>query len=151
MPRELSAGSLVFRVEDAKPFFLLLHYPGRRRSGKGYWDFPKGHVEGQETEEQTVRREVAEETGIHDLEFKRGFRQTIRYFFQTQEGRIFKVVIFYLAQTKTKDVKVSFEHTGYQWATFGEAMSQLKFNNAKILLNKANQFLSREPPTKISE
>lgn len=144
MPRELSAGSLVFRIEDKKPFFLLLHYPGRRRSGRGYWDFPKGHVEAGENEEQTVRREVAEETGIKDLEFMKGFRQTIRYFFQTQEGRIFKVVIFYLAKTKTKEVKVSFEHTGYQWATFGEAMGQLQFNNAKVLLNKANQFFSKE-------
>lgn len=144
MPREISAGSLVMRFENKKPFFLLLHYPGRRRSGRGYWDFPKGHVEGSETEEQTVRREVAEETGIEDLEFVKGFRQTIRYFFQTQEERIFKIVIFYLAKTKTKDVKVSFEHTGYQWATFGEAMSQLKFNNAKVLLTKANQFLLKE-------
>ena len=145
MPRELSAGSLVFREENKKPFFLLLHYPGRRRSGRGYWDFPKGHVEAGENEEQTVRREVVEETGVKDLEFMKGFRQTIRYFFQTQEARIFKVVIFYLAKTKTKDVKVSFEHTGYQWATYGEAMSQLQFNNAKILLNKAHQFLSKEP------
>lgn len=144
MPREISAGSLVMRFENKKPFFLLLHYPGRRRSGRGYWDFPKGHVEGSESEEQTVRREVAEETGIQDLEFVKGFRQTIRYFFQTQEERIFKIVIFYLAKTKTKDVKVSFEHTGYQWATFLEAMSQLKFNNAKVLLTKANQFLSKE-------
>lgn len=143
MPKEISAGSLIVRFENKKPFFLLLHYPGRRRSGRGYWDFPKGHVEGTETEEQTVRREVEEETGIRELEFFNGFRQTIRYFFQTQEGKIFKIVIFYLAKTKEKDVRVSFEHTGYQWATFAEAMDQLKFNNAKILLTKANQFLSR--------
>jgi 8-oxo-dGTP pyrophosphatase MutT (NUDIX family) len=32
------------------------------------WLFPKGHVDGQESDEEAARREIAEETGITDLE-----------------------------------------------------------------------------------
>ena len=57
MKREKSAGAIVFRKEK-EPVYLLLHYEAK------HWDFPKGHVEKNETDEQTVRREIQEETGI---------------------------------------------------------------------------------------
>lgn len=144
MPRENSAGAVVFRIEGGEPLYLLLHYPGAGRRPRGYWDFPKGHVEQGETEEATVRREVREETGLRDLLFVRGFRERINYFFQKRGKKIFKVVVFYVCKTKEKDVKVSFEHTGFQWVPFHEAMHQLKFGNAKHILSKAHQFLQRQ-------
>ncbi len=35
-----------------------------RRTAKGEYLFPKGHIDPGETEEETARREVAEETGV---------------------------------------------------------------------------------------
>jgi 8-oxo-dGTP pyrophosphatase MutT (NUDIX family) len=32
------------------------------------WGFPKGHVEGNETDEEAARREIQEETGLRNLE-----------------------------------------------------------------------------------
>ena len=46
---------------------LLLHYPS------GHWDFPKGHVDGNETEQETAVRELVEETAIDDIHLVRGF------------------------------------------------------------------------------
>jgi 8-oxo-dGTP pyrophosphatase MutT (NUDIX family) len=40
----------------------------RRSNSNGAWLFPKGHAEEGETDEETARREVAEETGLTDLE-----------------------------------------------------------------------------------
>ena len=106
MPREKSAGALIFRIENNIPYYLLLHYPS------GHWEFAKGHVEEGETEEQTVKREVQEETGISDLIIIPGFREYIKYSFRnnyalkkepfdTTQGEnknkapwIFKLVVF---------------------------------------------------------
>ena len=44
----------------------------------GYWSFPKGHVENGETEEETAKREIKEETGI-DVYIDSGFRETVTY------------------------------------------------------------------------
>jgi len=78
------------------------------------------------------------------LQFIGGFKEFIRYFFKFQGKTIFKIVIFYLAKTKEKEVKISFEHLGYEWLPYKEALSKLTFKNAKDILQKANEFLSRE-------
>ncbi|MBI1984677.1 MAG: NUDIX domain-containing protein [Candidatus Wildermuthbacteria bacterium] len=143
MPKEKSAGAIICREEGGRPLYLLLHYPLTKRSKKEYWDFPKGHAEQGETEEQTVRREVQEETGISDLEFIPGFREAINYFFQAEGRKIFKTVVFYFARTRTSQVKISFEHAGFVWLSFEEAMMKLKFKNAKRLLTKAHHLVSR--------
>lgn len=142
---EKSAGAIVFRRHNKKTEYLLLHY------GAGHWDFPKGHIERGESEEDALRREVFEETGIKDLRLIPGFRKMMRYFFRAYphkrskaSGRetIMKLVFFYLAETKTKKVKLSFEHTGYKWLPYEKARRQLTFQNAKEMLKAANSFLA---------
>ncbi len=149
MPQEKSAGAIIFRNEGNKIYYLLLHYQS------GHWEFSKGHVEKKETEEETVAREVAEETGIKDLKILSGFKQYIKYFFRGSYGLksetkkkapwIFKLVTFYLAETQTKEINISFEHQGYRWLPYEEAITQLTFKNSKEILKKANDFvLSRK-------
>ena len=53
---------------------MLLHYTS------GHWDFVKGNVEVNETEKETVVRELREETGITDACFVEEFREKIEYF-----------------------------------------------------------------------
>lgn len=143
MPVEKSAGAVVFRKEDGKIYYLLLHYPSgiSHRTKKDYWDFPKGHVEKGEKLEQTAKREIEEETGLKDIKFVEGFKETIKYFFKWEGKNVLKFVTFFLAETKEKEVKVSFEHLGYVWLPFEEAMKKLTFDNAKEVLKKANDFL----------
>ena len=40
----------------------------QNRDGDGSWLFPKGRPDQGETDEETARREIAEETGLHNLE-----------------------------------------------------------------------------------
>lgn len=146
MPKETSAGAIIFRKEGNQIYYLLLHY------GSGHWDFPKGHIEEGEKEEDTVKREIKEETGIEDIEIIDGFKEWMKYIFKRTynlEGEekkkaplIFKIVTFYLAETKTKEVKISFEHQGYKWLIYEEALERLTFNNARKILRKAHEFLN---------
>ncbi len=144
MPIEKSAGVIIFKKDGDKFFYLLLHYPTGARRAEPYWDFPKGHIEKGEKLEDTAKREAEEETGLKDIKIIEGFEETIKYFFKFEGKNILKFVTFYLTETKTKDVKISGEHIGYQWLSYEESLEQLKFQNAKDILKKANDFLSKK-------
>ena len=58
---------------------------------------------------------------------------------------IFKIVIFYLAETRQKQIKLSYEHDGYGWFTYKEAMKILnKYKDSQKVLSQANDFLCRK-------
>ncbi|MBW2984716.1 NUDIX domain-containing protein [Candidatus Woesearchaeota archaeon] len=136
MPKEVSAGAVVFR-RDKGIKYLILHYEAK------HWDFPKGNVEAGEEEKATVKREVEEETGIKEINFVEGFEEKISYFYKKEGQTIYKEVVFYLAETKEKEVKLSFEHIGYEWLDYEKALERLTFKNAKQILEKANKFLTK--------
>ena len=144
MPVEKSAGAVILRREGNKIYYLLLHYPSNAKAPREYWDFPKGHIEKGEKEIDTVKREVFEETGLKDIKFVEGFKEWIKYFFKHKGKNVFKIVTFLLAEAETEEVKISPEHIGYKWLPYKEALKQLKFKNAREILKKANDFLSKE-------
>ena len=78
MIEETSAGIVIFRKENSKNMFLLLHYPS------GHWDFVKGKMEKGESTHETATRETEEETGIKDIVYLENFEEWIEYNFQYQ-------------------------------------------------------------------
>ncbi len=132
---EKSAGVILYRLDNDKVFFLLLKYEA------GHWGFPKGHIEQKESEIETLTRELAEETGIEDIEVVDAFRKTIEYFFKRGNKSVHKEVVYYLARTSQKDVVLSHEHVDYAWLEFDDAMERLTFKNSKNLLMAASDFL----------
>jgi len=135
VPVEHSAGAVLFRKEEVQVFYLLLHYE------EGHWGSSKGHIEKGETIEETARREIREETGLTDLQFSAGFKETNKYFFIAEGQRIFKTVVFLLAETRTKKIKISFEHIGYAWLPYADALERMTFKDEKEVLRKADQFI----------
>lgn len=142
MPVIRSAGAIIFYKEEGKIYYLLLNYSPIGNTEKTYWGFAKGRIEKGEKEIDTIKREIEEETGINDLKFVDGFKEVEKYFFKIKGETIFKTVYFLLAETKTKEIKLSFEHLDYKWLLFDEAIDQLTFKNAKEFLKKVDDFLS---------
>ena len=136
MIEETSAGIVIFRKEGSKKIFLLLHYPS------GHCDFVKGKMEKGESTNQTAVRETQEETGITDITFVKDFEEWIEYNFKYQGELVQKKVVFFLAETKTKEIKISHEHSGYTWMDYNSAMEKTTFDNAKTVLTKAQKLLS---------
>ena len=132
MFREKSCGAVVYLKNDEVKY-LLLHYEA------GHWDFVKGNVEPNETEQETVIRELREETGITDAKFIEDFKEKIDYFYRRQGTTIHKEVIFYLMETQTETVKISYEHVGYIWLNYQQAIEKLTFKNARDVLQKAHK------------
>jgi bis(5'-nucleosidyl)-tetraphosphatase len=137
MIRETSAGIVLFRKENLEKLFLLLHYPS------GHWDFVKGKMEKGESTHETAIRETKEETGITDITFLENFEEWIEYDFQWKRELVQKKVVFFLAETKTKEVKISHEHLNYTWVNYNEAMEKTTFENAKTVLTKAQMLLTK--------
>lgn len=136
--QEHSAGAVVYRVEEGKPVYLILHYEER------HWDFPKGKIEGSETLLETAKREISEETGITELEFDEQFKEKITYFYKRGGKTIFKQVDFFLARTMQTQVTLSHEHVESQWLEFEKALARLTHENARQLLKKANERITRK-------
>ena len=128
---EKSAGIVLFREDGAKKLFLLLHYPS------GHWDFVKGRIEKNEQERQAALREAREETGITDIQFIDGFEEKIHYTYQYDGKLIRKEVVFFLAKTKTADIRLSDEHLNHIWLEYDDAYSKTTYQNAKGLLQKS--------------
>jgi len=141
MPLEFSAGAIIFRKEKHKILYLILKY------GYGHWDYVKGiisdEVKGEKVKD-TVTREAEEEAGIKDLKFVEGFKHKLHYFFRKKGKTYFKTVTFFLAETKRKKIKLSFEHTNYKWLAYKDALQKLTYKNAKSALKKADKFLKRK-------
>ncbi len=148
MPVEKSAGAIVFyKEQDNTVKYLFLKHKNDN------WNFPKGLIEEDEDLEEAALRECREETGLEKVELVPGFKETIKFFFKVkydyqiergfEMGQIvLKFVTYFPVQSKTKDVKISFEHEDYEWLTFEEAMEKLKkYKNSKEILQKARDFI----------
>ncbi len=144
-----STGAVIFyrSPEGQIEYLLLNHGESQKKSDIEYWNFPKGTMEKGESGIETAKREVWEETGLFNLAFLPKFKVAERYFCRGTKpenlGRfIFKTVIFYLAQTENKEVKISDEHIDYEWLSFEQARERMKmFKDSQKVLIKADKFL----------
>ena len=130
LKEELSVAAIVYHENE----YLLLKY------GLGHWEFVKGHKEENESDEQTIFRELEEETSITNAIIIKGYKENYNYYFTFKNQKIHKYVRCYLIESKTKDVKISYEHEDYIWLPFQEALKKATFDNAKQLLQKADKF-----------
>ena len=115
---------------------LLLQYP------QGHWDLPKGHVEADDSDRKaTMRRELAEETGIADVSVLDGFEERTEYTFRHKGKRQSKEVYWYVAETETLDVNLSHEHRGYLWLDWDQALETITHDETRSVVRLAQQFV----------
>lgn len=134
---EKSCGIVLFNSDEV----LLIQHPTGSNNIPGHWDFPKGHIEKNETEIETASRELFEETGIQDFELIDNFRYKISYDVFREGKKTPKEVIFFMAKCNTKNVKLSDEHHDYCWLDFDSAYDLLTYDNAKQVFRKTQSLL----------
>lgn len=134
---ELSIGAVLFNFKYKKPYFLLLHY------NSGHWDFPKGNKETGETDQETILREIREETGIVDINIYEDFRKEVFYNYKRKKSLISKEVIYFLAKTSNWDVILSKEHIGYKWESYSSALDIITYENSRTILRQAFKFINQ--------
>lgn len=88
----------------------------------GYWEFPGGKCEGDESPEQATRRECQEETGLLVDECR--LRRTIRHTYP--HGSV--ELNYFDCTTPDSDAEPA-DRTGFVWKSVGE-LSTLRFPEA---------------------
>ena len=126
MKYEKSCGVIVFK--DNKVLMV--------RQNSREWSFTKGHVEGEETEEETALRETKEEANV-DVKIVGDFKEMITY--SPKEG-VMKDVVFFLGIPLNNNLKPQKgEIIETKYFTFDEANKIIKHNDLNNHLGGADQ------------
>ena len=138
--REISSGIIIFRRTPEGPNFLVLFH------GHEHWTFPRGKIEGEERSFAAALRETREETGLAraDIRFVDYFKAYENWTFVKNGQKVFKTIIFYLAETTKKHVRIEPNFEGYCWFTYREALKifgGVKNNENQKVLKQAYDFL----------
>ena len=135
MNREKSCGAVVFTRFGGEIRFLIVQEASRAYS------FPKGHVEGDETEEQTAVREIREETGLLPV-FLPGFRETDEYDLSEKPGT-HKQVVYFLSEFGNEPlVPRQGEIRKILLLPYAEALRLFQHEGTRRVLAAAQAFLS---------
>ena len=115
LKKEKSCGAII--LKDNKVLII--------KQTSGYWSFPKGHIENNETEEDTALREVKEETNL-DIKLDNNFREVITYC--PNKTNTLKDVVIFLGYPTSEDIVLQEEEVlEYKWESL---------DNVKILFNR---------------
>ena len=125
---ENSCGAIVFNENTEKILLVKMH--------NGNWGFPKGHIEKDETKEETAIREVLEETNVR-IKIIPNFEREIKYI--PNERTIKKVTIF-MGITQDEEVTIdTFEIEDFKWCTYEEALKLVTYKLQKDVLENARK------------
>jgi 8-oxo-dGTP pyrophosphatase MutT (NUDIX family) len=106
----------------------------------GLWALPKGQIDEGESGEETALREIAEETGASGRSL--GKLGDVRYWFNWEGERIFKVVSFFLVRYesgKLGEIPEAFRHevAEVRWLPLDDAPRLLAYQGERRLAEKA--------------
>lgn len=131
MKLEKSCGTIIFNNDKV----LLL------KQNSGDWSFPKGHVEGNETEIETAIRETYEEASLK-VSINKNKRYVISY---SPKENIWKDVVYFVVKTNNYDIKIQEkEIKDYKWVPINEVSDYFIYDETKELWNRILNDLGKE-------
>ena len=135
MEQEKSCGAVIFRKHHGNTELLLI-----KHTNGGHWSFPKGHVEPGETEAETARREVREETGL-EVQIDTSFREVVSY---SPRKDTIKNVVYFLAWVKSKEIHPQPEEVSQvKWVEISLAAKWLNYDNDRQLVNRVKAIIKK--------
>ena len=127
----------MFTWRENEPLFVVV------QELAGAYSFPKGHMEGRETEMETARREVFEEIGIHPG-FLDGFLQEDEYDLAEKPGTRKRVTYFLAEFGQETLMPRPGEIRGIQLLPFEKALKCFEHESTHRILKAAYDFLKEK-------
>lgn len=128
---ELSAGAVIYQKKDSGFLIAVIH-----RKKMNDYSLPKGHQNVDESLQETLDREILEETGwtIEIEEFVK--HMTYKVVNKDKGIEYWRNVYWFLARglEKTTSFADPDEVDNLEWLPVGDAMSQLTYENEKEIL-----------------
>ena len=135
---EKSCGAIVFTVDNGEIKYLIVE------EASGCYSFPKGHMENEETEEETARREIREETNL-EVELFTDFRVTERYNPAERPGVTKEVVYFLGEYTSEKPCVIRpNEVKSLKSLSLENAIKIVGYDNKKEFLKQADNYIKEK-------
>ena len=131
LEREKSCGAVIWKKTRLGHEYLLIQHGH-------HWSFPKGHVEGCETEKATALREIKEETGL-DVALDARFRKVVTY--RTPRGNLKDVVFFIATPIAGKEQPQLEEINSLDWFSFKESLPLVTFATDNSVLRAAEEYI----------
>ena len=126
------------RVQGEWEVFIIQH------KHSGYWGFPKGHAESDETSEEAAFRELKEETNLELVHLIRKEPLKEQYTFIMDRRRVFKQVSYFIAEVKGAIALQEGEIHDGKWLALPEAIHCVTHQEGKTLLMEVEKILKNE-------
>ncbi|WP_407458727.1 bis(5'-nucleosyl)-tetraphosphatase [Limosilactobacillus vaginalis] len=137
MAIEITSGAVVYRKNNGEIEYLLLESQNKGH----FWGFPKGHVEGNETLEETAKREIKEETQLV-LPIDTSFHVYTEY--DLPNGNRKQMTLYTTDLTQSEDIHLQAEEIkNCGWFNYADARERLTYDNLKQLLDQVNDHLTK--------
>ncbi len=134
--KEKSCGAVVYTKSNSQIKYVIV------KDMNGIFGFPKGHMEKGETELQTAKREVYEETGLA-VKLLDSFRSQETYNLPNTE--IQKQVIYFLGYFENQNFICQKEELSeILLLSYCDAANALQLEDKKQILREANEFLTKK-------
>lgn len=120
----------LIRNQKGEILLLLANVTGFRDGVEPYWDLPGGRIEEGDDELRTLRKEIQEETGVTELGDVEYLHSVISsHNIPIKDGERMAGLVLRIWQVEIADdseIKISDEHTNYEWVSPKEAASRLE-------------------------
>ena len=137
MAIEITSGAVVYRKNNGEIEYLLLESQNKGH----FWGVPTGHVEGNETLEETAKREIKEETQLV-LPIDTSFHVYTEY--DLPNGNRKQMTLYTADLTQSEDIHLQAEEIkNCGWFNYADARERLTYDNLKQLLDQVNDHLTK--------
>lgn len=138
--REPTAGGIVFRRDKNGAVEILLIQDSKDR-----WTIPKGHIEEGETAQQTARREIGEEAGLHSVEVLNWLGK-IHFRYRRVDKLVLMTTQIYLVKAlgDTNAIQKEEWMNDIKWFTFHDALDVIEYEDIGKLMLLAMKKIRQE-------